>query len=64
MTTLRQRMIEEMQLCGLAKCTQDEYVFAVRQLAEQYNNSLDQIVSAELVETSNQPILLISSISK
>jgi len=48
MTTLRQRMIEEMQLRSLAERTQDAYVFAVRQLAEHPNNSLDQITEEEL----------------
>ena len=39
MTPLRQRMIEDMQLSGLAERTQDVYVFAVKQLAEHYDKS-------------------------
>ena len=34
MTSLRQRMIEDMQLRGLSEKTQDCYARAVRQLAE------------------------------
>jgi integrase/recombinase XerD len=34
MTPLRQRMIEDLQLRGLSRKTQDAYVRAVRQLAE------------------------------
>jgi hypothetical protein len=36
MTPLRQRMIEDMQLRGLSRRTQEAYVAAVRQLAEHY----------------------------
>lgn len=43
MTPLRQRMIEDMQLRGLADKTQDAYLRAVRQLAEHYHKSPDQI---------------------
>jgi hypothetical protein len=35
-THLRQRMIEDMQLRGLAERTQEMYVIVVRQLAEHY----------------------------
>lgn len=48
MTALRQRMIEDMQLRGLAEGTQTAYVRAVRQLAEYYNKSPDQISEEEL----------------
>lgn len=48
MTVLRQRMIEDMQLRGLAEKTQDAYLRAVRQLAEYYNKSPDQISEEEL----------------
>jgi len=48
MTPLRQRMIEDMQLRGLAERTQDVYVFAIRQLAEYYSKSPDQITEEEL----------------
>jgi integrase/recombinase XerD len=48
MTPLRQKMIEDMQLRGLSARTQDSYVRAVRQLAEHYGKSPDQISDAEL----------------
>ncbi len=48
MTPLRKRMIEDMQLRGLAERTQEVYVFAIRQLAEHYNKSPDQITEEEL----------------
>jgi integrase/recombinase XerD len=47
-THLRQRMIEDMQLRGLAERTQVAYVAAVRQLAEHYGKSPDQISDEEL----------------
>ncbi len=48
MTVLRQRMIEDMQLRGLSEKTQDAYTRAVRQLAEHYAKSPDQISEEEL----------------
>jgi len=48
MTALRQRMIEDMQLHGLAPRTQTSYMQAVRQLAEYYHKSPDQISEEEL----------------
>ena len=48
MTPLRQRMIEDMQLRGLSENTQEAYVRAVRQLAEYYNKSPEQISDEEL----------------
>ena len=48
MTHLRQRMLEDMQLGGLAPKTQDSYLPAVRQLAEYCDKSPDQISEAEL----------------
>ena len=47
MTPLRQRMIEDMQLRGLSPKTQQAYVRVVRQLAEHYNRSPDQIGEEE-----------------
>lgn len=47
-TPLRQRMIEDMQLRGLSAKTQRVYVMAVRQLAEHYGKSPDQITDEEL----------------
>jgi len=48
MTKLRQRMIEDMQLRGLAEKTQDSYLRVVRQLAEYYHKAPDQISEEEL----------------
>ena len=48
MTHLRQRMIEDMQLRGLSERTQDTYLRTVRQLAEHYGKSPDQISEEEL----------------
>jgi integrase/recombinase XerD len=47
-TALRARMIEDMQLRGLAVRTQDSYVRVVRQLAEYYGKSPGQISEEEL----------------
>jgi len=48
MTRLRKRMIECLQLRGLSEKTQAEYVRAVRQLAEHYHKSPEQITEEEL----------------
>jgi integrase/recombinase XerD len=48
MTTLRQKMIEEMHLHSFAERTQDSYLRAVRQLVEYYNKPPDQINEKEL----------------
>src|SRR5919197_1832405 len=48
MTPLRRRMLEDMQLRGLAPKTQQAYIRAVRQLAEYYDKSPDQITEEEL----------------
>ncbi len=48
MTRLRQRMIEGLQLRGLSGVTQDRYVRAVRQLADHYGKSLDNITEEDL----------------
>jgi len=48
MTPLRQRMIEDMQLRGLAAHTQRAYVRAVRDLAVYTNKSPEQISEGEL----------------
>jgi len=48
MTPLRQRMLADMQLRGLAPKTQDSYLRAVRQLAEYYGKSPDQISEVQL----------------
>jgi Phage integrase, N-terminal SAM-like domain len=43
MSKLRNRMIRDMQLAGLAKLTQREYLRAVRQLAAYYMISPDRL---------------------
>ena len=48
MTPLRQRMVEDMQLRGLSERTQQMYVRAVRQLAEHYGKSPNQVTEEEL----------------
>jgi integrase/recombinase XerD len=48
MTSLRRRMIEDMQLRSLSKTTQDAYVRAVRRLAEHYGKSPEHIGEEEL----------------
>jgi integrase/recombinase XerD len=48
MTPLRQKLIEDMQLRGLAERTQQSYVTAVSQLAAYYGKSPAQITEAEL----------------
>ncbi len=48
MTSLRQRMLEDMQLTGFSARTQEAYVNGVRQLAKYYRRSPDQISEEEL----------------
>ena len=48
MTSLRQRMLEDMQLRGLAARTQESYLAAVRQRAVHYGRSPDQLAEDEL----------------
>lgn len=48
MTPLRQRMLEDMQLRGLAPKTQESYLRAVRQLTEFVGKPPDQVNEAEL----------------
>lgn len=48
MTALRQKMLEDMQLRGLAERTQETYIRVVRQLAEHYGKSPDQLNEEEL----------------
>ncbi len=49
-TSLREKMIEDMQLRGFATKTQEAYLLAVRQLAKHYRKSPDQIDEEELRE--------------
>jgi integrase/recombinase XerD len=48
MTTLRSRMLEDLQLRGLAPKTQQCYVAAVHQLAQHYRRAPDQLSKEEL----------------
>lgn len=48
MTDLRKRLIEDLQLKGMSERTIEMYVRAVRQLAEHYKKSPDQISEEEL----------------
>lgn len=48
MSILRQKMIEDMQLRGLSERTQETYVQVVRQLAEHYDKSPDELGEEEL----------------
>ena len=48
MTPLRQRMIQDMQLRGFSARTQECYAAAVRQLAEHYHTSPDQLTEEHL----------------
>jgi integrase/recombinase XerD len=50
MSTLRERMIEDMQLRGLSPRTQESYVRAVRQLAQHFRRAPDQLTEEELRE--------------
>jgi len=60
MTELRQKMIDCLQLRGLSERTQEAYVRAVRQLAEHYHKSPDQITEEEL----RQYFLFIKNVKK
>jgi len=48
MTELRERMLEDLKLHGLAKSTQNLYVRAVQQLAKYCRKPPDQITEEEL----------------
>jgi len=48
MTPLRQRMLEDMQLRGLAARTQESYLATVQQLARHYGKSPDLLTEEEL----------------
>ena len=48
MTWLRQRMLEDMQLRGLAARTQESYLAAVRQLAVHFDQPPDQLTEEQL----------------
>jgi integrase/recombinase XerD len=59
-TPLRLKLIEDMQLHGLSSRTQEVYVVAVRQLADHYGKSPDQISEEEL----RQYFLYLSQVRK
>lgn len=48
MTELRRRMLEDMQLWGLSRGTQNAYVHAVRALAEHYRQSPDRLTEEQV----------------
>jgi integrase len=48
MTKLRERMLQDMQLRGFSERTQECYTRSVRQLAQHYHKSPDQITEEEL----------------
>ena len=48
MTPLREKMLADLQLRGLATKTQEAYIRAVRQLADHYHKPPDQITEEEL----------------
>ena len=48
MTALRRRMLEDLQLRGLAPKTQQCYVEAVKLLAQHYRRAPDQISKGEI----------------
>jgi integrase/recombinase XerD len=48
MTPLRQKMLEDMQLHGLSKRTQQSYVWAVRGLADYYHRSPAELAEEEI----------------
>lgn len=60
MTPLRQRMLEDMQLRGLAARTQQSYLAAVQQLALHYAKSPDLITEEEL----RQYFLFLSNVKR
>jgi hypothetical protein len=47
-SSLRQRMIEDMQLNGLSPKTQERYIFGVQNLARYYKRSPDKISEEEV----------------
>ena len=60
MTNLQKRMIESLQLRGLAKRTQENYIAAVGQLAQHYHKWPDLVTEEEL----RQDFLYIKNVKK
>ena len=48
MSALRRRMIEDMTLAGLARRTQESYLYGVRGLAARYRRPPDQLTEEEV----------------
>lgn len=48
MTVLRKRFIEDLQLHGFAPSTQQVYVYAIRQVAQHYHQSPDQLSEEQI----------------
>jgi len=48
MTTLREKMTHDLQLCGLSERTQEAYLRAVRQLADHYHTPPDRLTEEQL----------------
>lgn len=48
MTTLREKMTHDLQLCGLSERTQEAYLRAVRQLADYYRTPPDRLAEEQL----------------
>jgi site-specific recombinase XerD len=48
MTTLREKMTHDLQLCGLSERTQEAYLRAVRQLADYYHTPPDRLTEEQL----------------
>ena len=48
MTTLREKMTHDLQLCGLSERTQEAYLRAVRQLADYYHTPPDRLSEEQL----------------
>ena len=48
MTTLREKMTRDLQLCGLRERTQEAYLRSVRKLAEHYGQSPDRLTEQQL----------------
>jgi site-specific recombinase XerD len=48
MTTLREKMTHDLQLCGLSERTQEAYLRAVRQLADYYHTPPDRLAEEQL----------------
>jgi len=48
MTTLRQRMTQDLQIAGLSERTQEAYLRAARKLADHYGQAPDQLAEEQI----------------